>query len=220
LPIFSAIVPSRPPAFMPSWTCLHWPKSPCLARRSAMTASDIQCRLEVYLELRCSLGFVVCYEAYALKQLLQSASPVSGGAQWYPPIPAAECFLPVWPRTAFVVHDAASDFRADSWCGRRKEKRWTARTLLTFVPARICCRTPAGVVPSGHECQFLVATLVCLFGCLNKEETYWYLTAAPELLTAAGDAFCRYRDGGEAKCLHPHPHPWPLRSCSFSSPGI
>ena len=143
-----------------------------------------------------------------------------GGAQSYPPIPTAECFLPVWPRTAFVVHDAASDFRADSWCGRRKEKRWTARTLLTFVPARICCRTPAGVVPSGHECQFLVATLVCLFGCLNKEETYWYLTAAPELLTAAGDAFCRYRDGGEAKCLHPHPHPWPLRSCSFSSPGI
>ena len=55
LPIFSAIVPSRPPAFMPSWTCLHWPKSPCLARRSAMTASDTQCRLEVYLELRRSL---------------------------------------------------------------------------------------------------------------------------------------------------------------------
>jgi len=165
--------------------------------------------------LRRSLGFVVCYEAYALKQLRQytQAEGLSwpmrsqtvldwiaaamhcgpagqrarlihargflrhlkagflGGAQSYPPIPAAECFLPVWPRTAFVVHDAASDFhdaasdfRADSWCGRRKEKRWTARTLLTFVPARICCRTPAGVVPSGHECQFLVATLVCLFG--------------------------------------------------------
>lgn len=32
-----------------------------------MTASDIQCRLEAYLELRRSLGFVVCYEAYALK---------------------------------------------------------------------------------------------------------------------------------------------------------
>ena len=36
-----------------------------------MTASDIQCRLEVYLELRRSLGFVVCYEAYALKELLR-----------------------------------------------------------------------------------------------------------------------------------------------------
>jgi hypothetical protein len=37
-----------------------------------MTASDIQCRLEVYLELRRSLGFVVCYEAYALKELLRT----------------------------------------------------------------------------------------------------------------------------------------------------
>ena len=36
-----------------------------------MTASDIQCRLEAYLELRRSLGFVICYEAYALKELLQ-----------------------------------------------------------------------------------------------------------------------------------------------------
>jgi hypothetical protein len=36
-------------------------------------------------------------------------------------------------------------------------------------------------------------------GHLNKEETYWYLTATPELLTAAGDAFCRYGDGGESK---------------------
>lgn len=36
-----------------------------------MTASDIQCRLESYLELRRSLGFVVCYGAYALKELLQ-----------------------------------------------------------------------------------------------------------------------------------------------------
>ena len=32
-----------------------------------MTTSDIQCRLEAYLELRRSLGFVICYEAYALK---------------------------------------------------------------------------------------------------------------------------------------------------------
>ena len=36
-------------------------------------------------------------------------------------------------------------------------------------------------------------------GHLNKEETYWYLTATPELLTAAGDAFCRYGDSGVAK---------------------
>ena len=36
-----------------------------------MTASDIQCRLEAYLELRRSLGFVVRYETYALKELLQ-----------------------------------------------------------------------------------------------------------------------------------------------------
>jgi hypothetical protein len=36
-----------------------------------MTASDIQCRLEAYLELRRSLGFVVCYGAYALNDLLQ-----------------------------------------------------------------------------------------------------------------------------------------------------
>ena len=36
-----------------------------------MTANDIQCRLEAYLELRRSLGFVICYSAYALEELLQ-----------------------------------------------------------------------------------------------------------------------------------------------------
>ena len=36
-----------------------------------MTANDIQCRLEAYLELRRSLGFVICYAAYALEELLQ-----------------------------------------------------------------------------------------------------------------------------------------------------
>jgi integrase/recombinase XerD len=34
-------------------------------------------------------------------------------------------------------------------------------------------------------------------GHLNKEETYWYLTATPELLTVAGSVFCRYSDAGE-----------------------
>jgi integrase/recombinase XerD len=45
-----------------------------------MTANDIQCRLEAYLELRRSLGFVVRYEAYALKELLQYIQ--SKGLSW------------------------------------------------------------------------------------------------------------------------------------------
>src|ERR1035437_2833720 len=36
-----------------------------------MTASDIQCRLAGSPAFRRSLGFVVCYEAYALKELLR-----------------------------------------------------------------------------------------------------------------------------------------------------
>jgi len=31
---------------------------------------------------------------------------------------------------------------------------------------------------------------------LSKEETYWYLTATPELLTAAGEAFRRSCEPG------------------------
>ncbi len=45
-----------------------------------MTANDIQCRLEAYLELRRSLGFVVRYEAYALKELLRYIQ--SKGLSW------------------------------------------------------------------------------------------------------------------------------------------
>ena len=45
-----------------------------------MTANDIQCRLEAYLELRRSLGFVVRYEAYALKELLEYIQ--SKGLSW------------------------------------------------------------------------------------------------------------------------------------------
>jgi hypothetical protein len=33
-----------------------------------MTPADIQCRLEAYLALRQSLGFVICYPTYALKE--------------------------------------------------------------------------------------------------------------------------------------------------------
>jgi hypothetical protein len=42
---------------------LHWPKSLALAGRGAMTAKRYSVPAEAYLELRRSLGFVVCYAA-------------------------------------------------------------------------------------------------------------------------------------------------------------
>jgi len=37
----------------------------------------------------------------------------------------------------------------------------------------------------------MIPHLSVYLGHLSKEETYWYLTATPELLTAAGEAFRR-----------------------------
>jgi hypothetical protein len=45
----------------------------------------------------------------------------------------------------------------------------------------------------------LIPHLSVYLGHLSKEETYWYLTATPELLTAAGEAFrCACEPGGES----------------------
>jgi len=62
-----------------------------------MTACDIQCRLEACLELRRSLGFVVCYGAYALKELLQVlTSTRSIVAHPLPNRPGLDCGGPLW----------------------------------------------------------------------------------------------------------------------------
>ena len=50
---------------------------------------------------------------------------------------------------------------------------------------------------AGLDVSSWMPHLSVYLGHLNKEETYWYLTATPELLTVAGNAFCRYSDGGE-----------------------
>jgi integrase/recombinase XerD len=50
---------------------------------------------------------------------------------------------------------------------------------------------------AGLDVSSWLPHLSVYLGHLNKEETYWYLSATPELLTEAGDAFCRYSDGGE-----------------------
>jgi hypothetical protein len=45
----------------------------------------------------------------------------------------------------------------------------------------------------------LIPHLSVYLGHLSKEETYWYLTATPELLTAAGEAFrCSCEPGGDS----------------------
>jgi integrase len=50
---------------------------------------------------------------------------------------------------------------------------------------------------AGLDVSSWMPHLSVYLGHLNKEETYWYLSATPELLTLAGDAFCPYSDGGE-----------------------
>ena len=50
---------------------------------------------------------------------------------------------------------------------------------------------------AGLDVSSWMPHLSVYLGHLNKEETYWYLTATPELLTVAGNAFGRYSDGGE-----------------------
>ena len=46
------------------------------------------------------------------------------------------------------------------------------------------------------DVRAMVPHLSVYLGHLSKEETYWYLTATPELLTAAGDAFRRSCEPG------------------------
>jgi integrase len=48
------------------------------------------------------------------------------------------------------------------------------------------------------DVRAMIPHLSVYLGHLSKEETYWYLTATPELLTAAGDAFRRSCEPGGA----------------------
>jgi integrase len=51
----------------------------------------------------------------------------------------------------------------------------------------------------GLDVRALIPHLSVYLGHLSKEETYWYLTATPGLLTAAGEAFrCACEPGGES----------------------
>ena len=52
---------------------------------------------------------------------------------------------------------------------------------------------------AGLDVSSWMPHLSVYLGHLNKEETYWYLTATPELLTVAGDAFCHYFGDGEPR---------------------
>jgi integrase/recombinase XerD len=48
-----------------------------------------------------------------------------------------------------------------------------------------------------RDVRAMIPHLSVYLGHISKEETYWYLTATPELLTAAGDAFrCSCEPGG------------------------
>ena len=47
-----------------------------------------------------------------------------------------------------------------------------------------------------RDVRALIPHLSVYLGHISKEETYWYLTATPELLTAAGEAFRRSCEPG------------------------
>ncbi|HUE05090.1 MAG TPA: hypothetical protein VMR62_36420 [Bryobacteraceae bacterium] len=46
------------------------------------------------------------------------------------------------------------------------------------------------------DVRALIPHLSVYLGHLSKEETYWYLSVTPELLTAAGEAFRRSCEPG------------------------
>ena len=46
------------------------------------------------------------------------------------------------------------------------------------------------------DVRAMIPHLSVYLGHLSKEETYWYLTATPELLTAAGETFRRSCEPG------------------------
>lgn len=50
---------------------------------------------------------------------------------------------------------------------------------------------------AGRDVRELLPELAVYLGHVRPEETYWYLTATPELLTAAADRFQRYADFGD-----------------------
>jgi integrase len=50
---------------------------------------------------------------------------------------------------------------------------------------------------AGCDVRELLPQLAVYLGHVRPEETYWYLTATPELLTAAADRFQRYADMGK-----------------------
>lgn len=50
---------------------------------------------------------------------------------------------------------------------------------------------------AGCDVRELLPQLAVYLGHVRPEETYWYLTATPELLTAAADRFQRYASIGE-----------------------
>jgi integrase/recombinase XerD len=49
---------------------------------------------------------------------------------------------------------------------------------------------------AGVDVQAMVRHLSVYLGHLRPQESYWYLTATPELLTAAADRFQRYAEAG------------------------
>jgi integrase len=47
---------------------------------------------------------------------------------------------------------------------------------------------------AGHDVQELLPHLAVYLGHCSPQESYWYLTATPELLTAAAERFHRYME--------------------------
>jgi integrase len=93
-------------------------------------------------------------------------------------------------------HNALANFRAithqagiQSTAGRRQPALHALRH--TFAVARLVSWHYAGL-----DARTLLPHLSVYLGHVSLEETYWYLTATPELLTAASASFESHVDSG------------------------
>ena len=86
----------------------------------------------------------------------------------------------------------AAKHRAQPWRGGRRPSLQALRHR--FAIERIHQWYRAGV-----DVQALLPTLSVYLGHLRPQESYWYLTATPELLTAAAARFQRYAMEGESR---------------------
>ena len=71
-----------------------------------------------------------------------------------------------------------------------------AREEAQQTPFLGTCRRNSWRTSDNLDVRTMIPHLSVYLGHLSKEETYWYLTATPDLLSAAGEAFRRSCEPG------------------------